>query len=141
VYVLLGASIIHNSFDNQKTKNMSDKKQETQITKEELEKVKVLNLLMWLQASIYAGDECEPIKWFYNHQTNMLLKRLNDSIQREHGKTITALWNTDGAILPNITEQIDDFTYEMSTYGYWMLPELTEYIRKQKETQPKIEIK
>jgi hypothetical protein len=25
--VLLGASIIHNSFDNQKTKNMSDKKQ------------------------------------------------------------------------------------------------------------------
>ena len=113
----------------------------TEITKDELEKVKVLNLLMWLQASIYAGDECETIKWFYYHQTKMLLKRLNESIQREHGKTITALWNTDGAILPNITEQIDDFTFEMSTYGYWMLPELTEYIRKQKETQPKLEIK
>jgi hypothetical protein len=112
----------------------------TEITKDELEKVKVLNLLMWLQASIYSGDECEPIKWFYNHQTKMLLKRLNDSIQREHGKTITALWNADGAILPDITQQIDDFTYEMSTYGYWMLPELTEFIRKQKDVQPKIEI-
>ena len=115
-------------------------KMKTEITKDELEKVKVLNLLMWLQASIYSGDECEPIKWFYNHQTKMLLKRLNDSIQREHGKTITALWNADGAILPDITQQIDDFTYEMSTYGYWMLPELTEFIRKQKDVQPKIEI-
>ena len=116
-------------------------KMKTEITKDELEKVKVLNLLMWLQASIYAGDECESIKWFYNHQTKMLLKRLNDSIQREHGKTITALWNADDAILPDITQQIDDFTYEMSTYGYWMLPELTEYIRKQKDVQPKLQVK
>ena len=43
----------------------------TEITQDELEKIKVLNLLMWLQASIYAGDECEDIKWFYNHQTKM----------------------------------------------------------------------
>ena len=71
----------------------------------------------------------------------MLLKRLNESIQREHGKTITALWNADGALLPDITRQIDDFTFEMANYGYWMLPELTDYIRKQKELQPKIEIK
>jgi len=116
-------------------------KMKTEITKDELEKVKVLNLLMWLQASIYAGDECETIKWFYNHQTKMLLKRLNDSIQREHGKTITALWNADGAILPDITQHIHDFTYEMLTYGYWMLPELTEFIRKQKDVQPKLQVK
>lgn len=113
----------------------------TEITKNELEKVRVLNLLMWLQASIYAGDECETIKWFYNHQTKMLLIRLNESIQREHGKTITALWNTDDAILPDITRQIEDFSYEMASYGYWMLPELTDYIRKQKEILPKLEVK
>lgn len=113
----------------------------TEISQDDLEKIKVLNLLMWLQASLYAGDECEDIKWFYNHQTKMLLKRLNESIQREHGKKITALWDTDGALLPDITRQMDDFTYEMATYGYWMLPELTEYIRKQKETQPKLQVK
>lgn len=119
---------------------MSDK-MKTEITKDEHDKLKVLNLLMWLQASIYAGDECETVKWFYNHQTKMLIKRLNESIQREHGKTITALWNADDALLPNITQQIDDFTYEMASYGYWMLPELTEYIRKQKDVQPKLEVK
>jgi hypothetical protein len=116
-------------------------KMKTEITQDELEKIKVLNLLMWLQASIYAGDECEDIKWFYNHQTKMLLKRLNESIQREHGKTITALWDADGATLPEITKHLDDFTYEMATYGYWMLPELIKLIQDAKENQPKLEIK
>lgn len=115
-------------------------KMKTEITQDELEKIKVLNLLMWLQASLYAGDECEEIKWFYNHQTKMLLKRLNESIQREHGKTITALWDADGAILPDITRQLDDFTYEMATYGYWMLPELTKLIQNAKEESEKVEV-
>jgi hypothetical protein len=113
----------------------------TEITQDELEKIKVLNLLMWLQASIYAGDECEDIKWFYNHQTKMLLKRLNESIQREHGKTITALWDADGAMIPDITRQMSDFTSLLAQYGYWMLPELTDYIRTQQETQPKLQVK
>ena len=116
-------------------------KMKTEITQDELEKIKVLNLLMWLQASIYAGDECEGIKWFYNHQTKMLLKRLNESIQREHGKTITALWDADGAMLPDITRQMSEFTAVLAEYGYWMLPELTEYIRTQQETQPKLQVK
>jgi hypothetical protein len=110
------------------------------LSKNDLEKIKVLNLLMWTQATLYASDECEPIKWFYNHQTKMLMKRLNESIQREHGKTITALWETDGATLPDITKHLEDFTYEMATYGYWMLPELIKLIQDAKENQPKLEI-
>jgi hypothetical protein len=110
------------------------------ITQDDHEKLKVLNLLMWLQASLYAADECETVKWFYNHQTKMLMKRLNESIQREHGKTITELWNVDGAILPDITRQLDDFTYEMATYGYWMLPELTKLIQNAKEESEKVEV-
>jgi hypothetical protein len=123
------------------TTKHSEVKMKNEITQDDLEKIKVLNLLMWLQASIYAGDECEDIKWFYNHQTKMLLKRLNESIQREHGKTITALWDADGAMLPDITRQMSEFTSLLAEYGYWMLPELTEYIRTQQETQPKLQVK
>lgn len=112
-----------------------------EITKDELEKLKVLNLLMWLQASLYAADECESIKWFYNHQTKMLIKRLNESIQKEHGKTITALWSTEeGEIMPDITRHLDNFTYEMATYGYWMLPELIQLIQDAKEKSEKVEV-
>lgn len=103
------------------------------MTKDESEKLMVLNLLMWTQATLYASDECEPIKWFYNHQTKMLMKRLNESIKREHGKTISELWNVDGDIMPEITRHLEDFTYEMATYGYWMLPKIIELIRAEKE--------
>jgi hypothetical protein len=110
------------------------------ITIEDHEKLKVLNLLMWLQASLYAADECETVKWFYNHQTKMLLKRLNDSIQKQHGRTIASLWDVDGTLLPNVTQQIGEFTEEMATYGYWMLPELTKLIQNAKEESEKVEV-
>jgi hypothetical protein len=29
----------------------------------------------------------------------------------------------------------------LAEYGYWMLPELTEYIRTQQQSQPKLSIK
>jgi len=116
---------------------MSSKRQ---LTKEEHEKLKVLNLLMWTQATLYASDDCEPIKWFYNHQTKMLLKRLNDSIQREHGKTINELWNVEGVTMPNITRHLDEFTKEMAEFGYWMLPELIKLIQDARATAEKIEV-
>lgn len=110
------------------------------ITKDNYDKIRVLNLLMWLQSSVYASDECEQVKWFFNHQTKMLLKRLPSVIEKEHGKVIQQLWEADGALLPEITTQMDEFSQEMANYGYWMLPELTEFIREKRINQPKIEI-
>jgi len=115
-------------------------KPKLEITKDEADKLKVLNLLMWTQATLYASDECETIKWFYNHQTKMLMKRLNESIQREHGKTISELWNVDGVTMPSITEHLDEFTYEMASFGYWMLPELIKLIQDARLTAEKIEV-
>lgn len=110
------------------------------IKKSDYDKIRVLNLLMWLQSSIYASDECEQVDWFYNHQTKMLLKRLPSVIQKEHGKTIQQLWEADGALLPEITIQMDNFAKEMANYGYWMLPELTEFIRESRMKNSKVEI-
>jgi hypothetical protein len=44
-------------------------------------------------------------------------------------------------MLPDITRQMSDFTQVLAEYGYWMLPELTEYIRTQQELQPKLQVK
>ncbi len=106
-------------------------------TKEELEKIKILNLLMWLQACIYASDECENISWFYNRQTKNLLKRLFEVIQKEHGAVIKALWETDGAALPNITDHLDEFTREMAKTGYWLLPDLITVIKQIRDEEEK----
>lgn len=92
------------------------------------EKIKVLNLLMWLQVSIYAIDECEPINWFYTRQTKQLIKRLVEAIQKEHGPVIKALWDTDGVQMPDVTKAIDKFASQLSNTDYYKLPDVTRLI-------------
>jgi hypothetical protein len=88
------------------------------------EQIKVLNLLMWLQASVYASDECEPIKWFYNHKTKQSLKQTVDAISKEHGKTIAAMWDVDGVQMPLVTEVLDKFAKQIAKIDYYTLPDI-----------------
>lgn len=88
------------------------------------EQIKVLNLLMWLQVSVYASDECEPIKWFYNHKTKQSLKQAVDAINKEHGKTIMAMWDADGVQMPLVTETMDKFVKSIAQLDYYKLPEI-----------------
>lgn len=88
------------------------------------EQIKVLNLLMWLQVSVYASDECEPIKWFYNHKTKQSLKQTVDAISKEHGKTIKAIWDADGVQMPLVTETMDKFVKSIAQLDYYKLPEI-----------------
>ena len=94
----------------------------------EEEKIKVLNLIMWLQTAIYAADECESIKWFYTKQTKQLAKRLVDTIQKEHGLVIKALWEVDGVKMPDVTRAIDNFSEQIGKADYYKLPEITRLI-------------
>jgi hypothetical protein len=94
-----------------------------QVMKEE-EKLRVLNLLMWLQVSVYASDDCESIKWFFNHRTKQSLKQAVDAITKEHGKTIQAMWDADGVQMPMVTEVMDTFTKLVAQLDYYKLPEI-----------------
>jgi hypothetical protein len=93
------------------------------------EQIKVLNLLMWLQVSVYASDECEPIKWFYNHRTKQSLKQTVDAINKEHGNTIKAIWDADGVQMPMVTEVMDTFTKLVAQLDYYKLPEINLLIK------------
>lgn len=88
------------------------------------EQIKVLNLLMWLQVSVYASDECETIKWFYNHKTKQLLKQTIDAIDKEHGKTIKAIWDADGVQMPLVTQVLDKFASQLALIDYYKLPDI-----------------
>lgn len=103
--------------------------------KVEIDKIRVLNLLMWLQASIYASDDCEGIEWFYRNQTKNIIKRAVDIIQKEHGPTINSLWDVqdDSKIMTDVTNDLMEFTEELASTPYWMLSELTNVIRQYKK--------
>lgn len=105
------------------------------FNKEEIEKIRVLNLLMWMQASVYASDDCEGIDWFYRNQTKNVLKRAVDIIQKEHGPSINSLWNVqdDSKIMTDVTNDLMEFTEELASTPYWMLSDLTNAIRQYKK--------
>jgi hypothetical protein len=88
------------------------------------EQIKVLNLLMWLQVSVYASDECESIKWFFNHRTKQSLRQAVGTIVKEHGNTIKAVWDADGVQMPMVTEVLDTFTKLVAQLDYYKLPEI-----------------
>lgn len=88
------------------------------------EQIKVLNLLMWLQVSVYASDECESIKWFFNHKTKQSLRQAVGTIVKEHGNTIKAVWDADGVQMPMVTEVMDTFTKLVAQLDYYKLPEI-----------------
>lgn len=88
------------------------------------EQLKVLNLLMWLQVAVYASDDCEPIKWFYNYRTKQSLKQTIDAINKEHGRTIKAIWDEQGVQMPLVTNVMDDFTKLISKLDYYKLPDI-----------------
>jgi hypothetical protein len=110
------------------------------ITEKQLEDLKVINALMWLQASIYAIDETETIKWFHSNQTKMNLKKTVDVVLKQHGKQINDLWSTPGDTIPEMTKRLDEFAKELTEFGFWMLPEITELIRTKKAEIEKVEI-
>lgn len=98
------------------------------MIKNDDEKVRALNLLMWLQVVIYATDDCENIKWFYNHRTKNALKNVVDAITKEHGKVIMALWEEDGVQMELVTKVMDRFTKLIGELDYYKLLEINKLI-------------
>ena len=96
---------------------------------EDQEKVKVLTLLMLLQASVYAADECEGVEWFYVKRTKQVLKTAVDIILREHGPAIKALWNEEGVQMPEVTRALEEFTQLIGTTEYFNLPHASALLR------------
>jgi len=93
------------------------------------DEIKILTLLMWLQAAVYAADECQEIPWFNTKRTKQFLKTTVDVILKEHGEIIKVLWSTDGVQMPEITRAIEEFTRLLSTTEYFNLPEVSALLR------------
>ena len=70
-----------------------------QLTKENEERLKIANLVVWLQMAVFAADETANIKWFNRHKTKNVLNNFNDIVVKEHGPLLKAFWD--------IPDQID----------------------------------
>ena len=69
------------------------------LTKENEDRLKIANLVVWLQMAVFAADETMHIKWFNRHKTKNILNNFNDIVVKEHGPLLKAFWD--------IPEQLD----------------------------------
>lgn len=104
-----------------------------QINKETEQKVILLNLIMWSMQTIHAIDEVERVGWAYKNKTKYLCKQIVETILKEHGNTLSTLWDVQETTMPEITKHLEEFTKLMSQQGYWMLPELIQIMKQVKD--------
>ena len=107
------------------------------MTELEKEKIQILNLLVWLQVSVFSADECSTIKWFNRNQTKMLLNRLVDTIDKEHGIVIKELWNVEGVNMDDAMREVVKFSELVSRIPYYRIPDLTQIIQHYIDTEGK----
>ena len=107
------------------------------MTELEKEKIQILNLLVWLQVSVFSADECSTIKWFNRNQTKMLLNRLVDTIEKEHGVVIKELWNVEGVNMDDAMREVVKFSELISRIPYYRIPDLTQIIQNYIDTEGK----
>ena len=51
-----------------------------QLTKENEERLKIANLVVWLQMAVFAADETANIKWFNRHKTKNVLNNFSNIV-------------------------------------------------------------
>lgn len=119
---------------------MGDIKERIKIEELDVEtaqRLLLLNLVMWSMQTIHAVDAVESVGWAFNHKVKYHAKQLVAEILKHHGKTLSQLWDNTDTTIPQVVQYLDQYTERMANTGYWMLPELIDYIDKAKEEYQK----
>lgn len=98
----------------------------------EEEKLKVINLLMLLQISVYAADETTTIPWFNKQKTKSILNTFLDLIIKEHGHVIKSFWDIPEMDMVEVTKVLSNFGKAAGSLQYYDLMEVTKLINDYK---------
>ena len=81
------------------------------LTQENEDRLKIANLVVWLQMAVFAADETMHIKWFNRYKTKNILNNFNDIVVKEHGPLLKSFWD--------IPEQLDmaDLSNRLSKFA------------------------
>ena len=101
-----------------------------QLTQEEEDRVKVANLVVWLQMAVFAADETMHITWFNRHKTMNVLNNFSDLVVKEHGKLLKAFWDMPEQIdMSEMSKRLSDFAELITGMDYLEMQESIELIK------------
>jgi len=101
-----------------------------QLTQEEEDRVKVANLVVWLQMAVFAADETMHITWFNRHKTKNVLNNFSDTVVKEHGKLLKAFWDMPEQIdMTEMSSRLSSFAELITDMDYLEMQESIELIK------------
>ena len=102
-----------------------------QLSQEEEDRIKIANLVVWLQMCVFAADETMHIKWFNRHKTKNILNNFSDTVVKEHGKLLKAFWDMPDQIdMPDVCNRLSEFAELITHMDYSEMQEAVELIKK-----------
>jgi hypothetical protein len=101
-----------------------------QLTKDEEDRIKVANLVVWLQMAVFAADETMHITWFNRHKTKNVLNNFSDIVVKEHGPLLKAFWDIPEQIdMPDICQRLTKFAELLTNMDYAEMQDSIELIQ------------
>jgi hypothetical protein len=100
------------------------------LTQEELDRVKVANLVVWLQMAVFAADETMHITWFNRHKTKNILNNFSDIVIKEHGPLLKSFWDMPEQIdMAEMSKRLSDFAELITDMDFIEMQESIELIK------------
>jgi hypothetical protein len=102
-----------------------------QLKREDEDRLKIANLVVWLQMAVFAADETTHIKWFNRHKTKNVLNNFNDIVVKEHGPLLKAFWDIPDQIdMVEMSNRLSKFAELITDMNYLEMQECAELIEK-----------
>jgi hypothetical protein len=100
------------------------------LTQIEQDRIKVANLVVWLQMAVFAADETMHITWFNRHKTKNVLNNFNDIVVKEHGTLLKAFWDMPEQIdMGEMSKRLSDFAELITDMDFIEMQESIELIK------------
>lgn len=98
--------------------------------KDEEDRIKIANLVVWLQLCVFAADETMNITWFNRYKTKHALNNFSETVIKEHGKLLKAFWDIPDQIdMPDVCNRLTRFADLMVQMDYLEMEEVEELIK------------
>lgn len=100
------------------------------LSKEEEDRIKIANLVVWLQMAVFAADETMSITWFNRHKTKYALNNFSDTVVKEHGKLLKAFWDMPEQIdMADVSNRLTKFAELLTDMDYEEMQDCIELIK------------
>jgi len=99
------------------------------LTKEDADRLKIANLVVWLQMAVFAADETANITWFNRHKTKNVLNNFSNIVIKEHGPLLKSFWDIPDQIdMVEMSNRLSKFAELITDMDFLEMQECVELI-------------